>query len=446
MTAVTSSPRLGGGHLVSGHLAQLRDDAGSLLRRLPEAGDMVRIRVGWRTVYVVNSPELAHQVLVGDARSYVKGAQFEIAARYFGHGLATAPGGAAHLVQRRMLQPAFHRARLARYSVVMRDVVQAKASEWRPGDRVRVYEQMYDMAIEILGRTLFATGLGDHVIDEFRQCLPTLIKDVQHRITSLIPIPGAVPTSRNNRISSATKRLKAATTSVIAAYRASGTDQRDILSSLLAARDEQTQHRMTDKQIHDEIVTLIVGGTETTAATLSWAFHLLAANPHVEAELHAELDALVPSNVVRHEDLPQLPVLTSVIRETLRLHPTLLVITRKAAIGTRLAGFTIPSGAQVWINMHALHHDSTTYPEPDRFIPSRWDRNSAQSSRDATYLPFGAGNRKCIGDEFALIEAAIILGTLASTWKLRHSTQHAIRTTAGTTAIPMNLPMEICQR
>lgn len=444
-TAAMLPPTLRGTHVLTGHLPQLRREAPAFLRTLPEFGDVVRIRIGLEPVYVVNSPDLARQVLVGDARSYLKGAQFEIAARYFGHGLATAPGGASHLAQRRMLQPAFHRSRMAGYAEVMSELAGREARRWRHGDHVRVYERMYDLALDVLGRTLFSTSLGTYVIDDFRQCLPVLIKDVQHRVTTLMPLPGAIPTSRNRRTAAAMARLRAATAGIIADYRASGTDRGDILSSLLAARDEQTERGMTDQQIHDEIVTLVVGGTETTAATLSWAFHLLTTSPQVETELHAEVDAVALEGVVHYEHLPRMPVLASVVSETLRLYPTLLVITRKTGSSTRLGAYVIPGNAQVWINMHALHHDPRTFPEPDLFDPRRWDHNTS-GSRDGTYLPFGAGNRKCIGDDYALVEAALVLGTIASSWQLRHSTTRRIRTAAGTTVIPMNLPMEVRSR
>lgn len=443
--AATLPPLAHGAHALTGHLPQLRKEAPAFLRTLPALGDVVRIRVGLEPVYVVNTPELARQVLVGDARGYVKGAQFEIAARYFGHGLATAPGGASHLAQRRMLQPAFHRARMAGYAEVMSELAAREARRWRHGDRIRVYERMYDLALDVLGRTLFSTSLGTRVIGEFRQCLPVLIKDVQHRVTTLAPLPAAIPTPRNRRTAAAMARLRAATARVIADYRASGTDQGDILSSLLAARDEQTRRGMTDQQVHDEIVTLVVGGTETTAATLSWAFHLLSTDAEAEGELHAEVDAVVRGGVVRYADLPRMPVLASVVHETLRLYPTLLIITRKTAGRARLGAYEVPSGAQVWVNMHALHRDPRVFPEPDLFEPGRWARG-AQGFRDGTYLPFGAGNRKCIGDDFALVEAAVVLGTLAGRWRLRHGAARRIRTAAGTTVIPMNLPMDVRSR
>ncbi|MEV6576375.1 cytochrome P450 [Streptomyces sp. NPDC051577] len=439
--------RVPGAHPVLGHLPQLREQAREFLVGLAQYGKVAVIRVGLDPVVIVNDRDLAHEVLVGGAGNYVKGVQFEKAARFFGHGLATHPGGPGHLRQRRLLQPAFRHERLQEYSTSMLRIIEEENGSWRDGQRIRVYEQMYGLTLAVLGNTLFSTPLGEDAARELTRSMPVIISGTQRRILSFLPTMGWIPTTENIRFARARVRLRTACTEVIEEYRHDGVDRQDILSTLLFGSDGDTGHHFTDAEVYDQIMTLVVGATETTAVTLSWAFFLLANHPGVEARLHRELDQVLAGRLPRPGDLARLPFLTQVLTETLRLFPSLLVITRRSAASVDLAGMRLPAGTSVWVNSCAIHHDPSVYPEPQVFDPARWAPDRREAVPRNAYLPFGAGNRKCIGDNFAVLEASLALATLASSWQITPPARHGdVRYSAGTTTVPMNLPMTLTRR
>ncbi|KOV76926.1 cytochrome P450 [Nocardia sp. NRRL S-836] len=388
-----------------------------LLRRakftdaLREHGDVVRLDLGPLHAFFVTDPSLTHEVLVTQGAKFRKGALFDKFQPYLGTGLLLS-NGEFHLRQRRMVQPAFHRDRMAAYAATMTRAARSMADSWQPGE-VRVVENdMQELAVTIVGEALFSTELGQRAVAEVRRSIFTVIQQGMVRALSpsfveKLPLPG------NRAFDAAIARMKAVVLQVIESWRTDGADHGDVLSMLLLAQDDGTG--MTDQQTYDEVLTLLTAGIETTAIALAWALHEVGSNPEVERRLHAEVDAL--PGPATFADLPRLPYAAQIVRETLRRYPIWFVM-RRTLTEVRLGPVTLPAGAEVIISPHALHHDPRFFPDPDRFDPSRWTPEFTAGLPRGAFIPFGGGNRQCLGNTFAHTEIVLTLATVAARWRL----------------------------
>ncbi|ONI91046.1 cytochrome P450 [Actinosynnema sp. ALI-1.44] len=421
----------------------------SLLRRqfrftssLAGLGDVVKVYLGPLPTHVVTRADLVHQVLVTDGRKFDKGIMFDRFRPYFGNGIAMS-NGSFHDSQRRLVQPAFHVTRIARYTAVMSQVAQATAESWQPGQVIAFDDAMQEMAVTIVGQTLFATQLGGAAIAEAQRSLPVVIKYGMVRALS----PGFVarlPIPANRAFDDAISRLRRIVLDVIAEGRAQRADRGDVLSMLLTAEDADTGEGMTDQQVYDEVVTLLTGGIETTALALSWMFHQLARHPEVERRWHEEIDAL-DGRPVTHADLPQLVYTNHIAREILRMYPIWLLM-RRTNTDVRLGDLTIPPLTEVTISPHALHHDPRYFPDPDRFDPDRWNPAHAAPPPPGAYIPFGDGGRKCIGNHFALAEIAVAATAIGARWRMVPVPDKTVRVKVTGAAYPSQLPMTVVAR
>jgi cytochrome P450 len=266
--------------------------------------------------------------------------------------------------------------------------------------------------------------VGAAAVAEIHRSLPIIARGVIAR--ALTPkLLDSLPIPLNRRFDDAAARLRRVIDDVIARYRSQAVVADDLLSMLLAARDADTDDAMDDSQIRDEMLTLLVGGTETSATTLAWAFHELGCHPEVENRLRAEIDQTVGTRPVEVEDLPALEYLDQVLREVSRLH-SLPLLMRRAVEPVEVGGIRFPSGTEFALSQYALHRDPRIYPQPRLFDPDRWAPGDASPPRGA-FIPFGAGNRKCIGDAFAWTEMAIILATVLARWRLTPVSGHIVR-------------------
>jgi cytochrome P450 len=401
-------------------------------------GDVVKIYLGSLETYFVTSPELTYQVLVTDGPSFGKGIMFDKFRPYVGNGLAMS-GGAFHLRQRRLMQPAFHRQHLERYAETMVRAATGLSESWRPGEVRQVDEDMQALAVAIVGETLFSTGLGRPVTEEARRSIPTVLKQGMIRALSpsfveKLPLPG------NRQFDGATERMRAITMELIARRRADQNDHGDLLSMLMLARDEETGEGMTDQQVYDEVLTLLTAGIETSALALSWLLHEIARHPEVERRLHAEVDEVLAGRPVTFDDVPKLTYTRQIINEVLRMYPVWILM-RRATAGVDLGDVRISPGTEVTISPHAMHFDSRWYPDPGRFDPDRWSDDQAKDLPKGAFIPFGGGVRQCIGNSFAMTEIAIATAIIAARWKLVPVTGRPVRVKYTTAAYPNGLPM-----
>ncbi|MGW5847437.1 cytochrome P450 [Streptomyces sp. NPDC055254] len=437
-------PRAPGGMPLLGHAWKLGRQPLQFLRSLTEVGDLVRVDLGTMPLYVVTSAELVRDVTVTQARAFEKGRLYDRVRPLVGNGLATA-GGDVHRRHRRLIQPMFHQARIADYAQIMSDRAVALAESWTPGRRIAVEQVMGELAIDILAETMFSTDFGRPAVGAVRRDLPVILKNMLLRAASP-KLLDRLPIPPNRAFDAAAHSMRQVIDDVIAGTRRSGrTDQADLLSVLLAARDADTGEALTDEEVRDELVTILFAGTETTASTLSWALHEIAGHPEVEKQLVAEVDEIVGTRPVTMEDVPRLVGIRRVLDEVIRLHGVTLLM-RRTTEEVELGGFTIPAGKEVGFSLYALHRDPALYADPDRFDPDRWlPERRAHIPREA-FVPFGSGNRRCIGDAFAWTEATIVLATLLARWQLRPVPGHSPREAASAMAHPDHVPMEVVAR
>lgn len=396
-----------------------RDPLGFLTRAAREHGDITRIAFGPSDLYFFAHPAQIEEILVTRNREFpkenIERMRHTTDYMLFGLGLLTS-GGEFWLRQRRLAQPAFHRQRIAGYAEAMARHAQELIAPWRPGQTLDIHTAMMDVTLRIVTETLFGVTAADDaaVVGE---ALGVVMDVAADQLGQPVPIPTYVPTPANLRFRRAVRQLDAVIAKLIAERRASGEDRGDLLSMLMHARDDDGG-AMTDKQLRDEAITLFLAGHETTALALSWTFLLLGRHPEVDASLAAELREVLGGRAPSMADLPRLTYTSMVLRESMRLYPPAWTVsTRVAAQATVIGGFRVPAGAPVMVSQWVTQRDPRWFPEPERFSPERWADGLEGRLPRFAYFPFGGGPRLCIGQSFALMEAALILATIAGRYR-----------------------------
>ncbi|OLE47247.1 MAG: cytochrome P450 [Acidobacteria bacterium 13_1_20CM_3_58_11] len=397
-----------------------------------EYGDVAGLRVlNFKTVFI-NHPSLIEEVLVTNARKYSKGRVLRANRHVFGEGLLTSEGD-FWLRQRRLAQPAFHRARIASYAATMVDYTERMVEGWRGGEERDAHQEMMRLTLEIVAKTLFDADVeGD--AQEVGKSLELLL-EIGANFRRTIFVPHWLPTPTNLRVRREVKQIEKILYRIIAERRASGRDAGDLLSMLLSAQDEDGS-RMTDRQLRDETITLFLAGHETTASTLSWTWWLLARHPAVEAKLHAELDAVLGDRAPTLDDLPKLRYTGHLITESLRLYPAAWGMARLVVEDHEIAGYAVTKGMGVAMAQWVVHRDPRWYDAPEEFRPDRWEDDLLKRLPRFAYFPFGGGPRQCIGNAFALMEAALILATIARKFRFLLVANHPVVPLASITLRP----------
>jgi cytochrome P450 len=395
-------------------------------------GDVAGLQLlNFRTIYI-NHPDLIEDVLVNHARRYTKGRVLRANRRVFGEGLLTSEGD-FWLRQRRLAQPAFHRARIAAYAATMVEYTERLLQGWRHGEERDAHQEMMRLTLQIVGKTLFDADVERDAQDVGKSL--ELLLEIGADFRRAIFIPEWLPTPSNLRVRRAVRQIENILYRIIAERRASGRDSGDLLSMLLEAQDEDGS-RMTDKQLRDETITLFLAGHETTANTMAWTWWLLAQNPEVEARLHAELDAVLAGRAPSLEDLPKLAYAGHVITESMRLYPPAWGMARLAIEEHEIAGYPVKKGMGVAFAQWVVHRDPRWYDDPDAFRPDRWEGDLLKRIPRFAYFPFGGGPRQCIGNSFALMEATLILATVAQKFRLKLVPGHPVVPLASITLRP----------
>jgi cytochrome P450 len=405
----TSTPRVRGVPVLGSLLDFRADRFGTLLRIAREHGDAAWVRLGFFDRLVVSSPELAHELLVEKEDAFVKGQGLSIFARpLLGRGLLTSEGD-FHRKQRRLLAPAFVQKRIAAYAAVMAARGRASAERMLAAGQLDVDAEAMRVTLEIVGETLFSAELGAEA-SEIGAALTEAMERMMRQISSLIPIPPQIPTPSNLAGRRAVQRLDETIYRLVAERRANPCDRGDVLSMLLAARDEDGSS-MDDVQVRDEAMTIFLAGHETTATALAWTLYLLAKHPELRARAEAEVDATLGERPPRVEDLRLLPYTLAVFKESMRLYPPAYILGRLATRDVKLGATSVRKGQLVLVNVAGIHRRAATWPDPDRFEPERFLGDAERGLPKNAYMPFGAGPRVCIGNHFALMEGHILLAT-----------------------------------
>jgi cytochrome P450 len=400
-------------------LLRIRRDRLALLRELArDYGDVAGVRIGRQQIVMLTHPDDIRDVLVTHGRQFIKGRALERAKLLVGEGILTSEGE-IHLRQRRLLQPAFHRTRLAGYARQMSAWSARVRDAWQDGATLDVHAEMMRLTLNIVAATLFSAEV-DSETAEIAQALDDAFDAFDFGFGVLTPITDRLPTPRNRRFARARERLDAVIFRLIAERRALKDDRGDLLSMLLAATDSEGDGAgMTDVQVRDEAMTLFIAGHETTANLLTWTWLCLARHPEAEAALHAELDRVLPDDrLPTMDDLPALPYTRNVLAESMRLFPPAYIIGRRSTAPYRVRHYDLPARTIFIMPQLFVHRDPRWWPEPERFRPERWAEPDESRPKFA-YFPFGAGTRICIGEQFAWMEGTLALATLARRWRVR---------------------------
>lgn len=379
-------------------------------------GDVAHYNFGPLHVYQLTHPDLARDILVERPEQFQKPKLLKHAFRPFGgDGLVTSDG-ALWKQQRKLMQPAFHHRQLAGYA----DDMVALATRWMDsvadGDVREINADMATLTIHIVVKSLFGGNLPAE--GDIGRSMLALLEAANQRVSSPLRLPAWAPTPKNLREKRAVARLDAILQTLIRTRRASAEPRKDLLSVLLAAVDADTGARMSDRQLRDEMMTLFLAGHETTATALTWTWYLLALYPEVEAKLADELQRVLAGRAPTVDDLPKLPYTEMVIRESIRLYPPAPGVAREPVEDVTIAGYEVPKGALLSINSFVMQRDPRFFPDPDRFDPNRFAAGWEERIPRYAYLPFGSGPRVCIGNGFAMMEARLILATVAQRCKL----------------------------
>ena len=410
--------------LLLGHLAEMRrDPLGLILRAHREQGDVVWLRVGPYRLLMCYHPDAVQHVLVTKVHDYSKHTRgYEVLRLLLGDGLVTSEG-ALWRRQRRIAQPAFAPRSIGRFAETMVTCAAELAATWRDkaarGETTDVAVDMMALTLRIACLTLFShdptaetAGVGEAVTK--------LLHHFNRLTLEPWPWPGKLPTPANRDFWRTVRVLDGLVTRLIAERRLAAEPGEDLLGMLLAARDPETGEAMDDKQLRDEILTMLLAGHETTANALNWTFHLLAQNPAEAARLDAELAGALPDGrLPTRADAANLPHLTRCIQESLRLLPPVWILGRRAEVADVICGVPVPKGTWVYLCQYVTHRHADFWPEPERFVPDRFLSKREGAARHA-WFPFATGQRACIGEHFAMLEAQLLLATLWPAARLQH--------------------------
>ncbi|MSP78036.1 MAG: cytochrome P450 [Dehalococcoidia bacterium] len=406
-------------------LAFRRDPLRMLIRIAHDYGDIAHFRLGPQHIYLVSHPDHIRDVLVTHHQAFRKSRALELAKRVVGEGLLTSEGE-FHLRQRRLVQPAFHRQRIAGYANIMTDYAAQAAARWPDGGVVDIHQEMQRLALGIVGKTLFDANVEDES-PEISEALTITMNLFDKLTTPFSDVLDKLPLPGNRRMDTAIKRLNETIYRIIRERRVSGEDRGDLLSMLLHTQDiEGDGGSMTDLQIRDEAMTLFLAGHETTANALTWAWYLLSQHPEVEAKLLEEITTVLHGNPATFEDYPRLHYTEMVFSEAMRLYPPAWALGRKALAEVPLGDYVVPVNGVILMSQYITHRDPRFFPDPDRFDPLRWTLEAKAARPRFSYFPFGGGPRVCIGEPFAWMEGVILMATITQRWQMRLAPGHHV--------------------
>jgi cytochrome P450 len=432
--AVPAGPR---GTPLIGHLfAFRRDPLGFLMKTARDhPGEVVRFRQGPRQVFLVKHPDLVKDVLVTRQHDFSKSRALQWAKLFLGEGLLTSEGE-FHTRQRRLAQPAFHRQRIGGYGADMvRRAVEAR-ERWTEGAVLDLDVEMMRLTLAVVSSSLFGKDVGASAA-EIREDLATIISLFPRFSLPFFGLIQKLPLPSNARFDRAVARLDRLVHRLIAERRAGGGDAGDLLSMLLLAQDEEGDGGgMSDRQLRDEVVTLLLAGHETTSNALTWTWYLLSQNDDAEARWRGELRSVLGGRPPSFEDLPALKYTEMVLAESMRLFPPAWGIGRRALRDVELGGFHIPAGSILALTPYVMHRDERFWPDPLRFDPERFTVEARAGRPKFAYFPFGGGARSCIGESFAWMEGILLLATIGQRWRLRLAPGHPVEPQALITLRP----------
>jgi len=406
---------------VIGLFLEIRSDPlGFALRMANQHGDIASFRLGGNTVFMANHPEFFHHVLVENYRNYHKSDFYKAVRPIFGNGLVTSEDDTWKR-QRQLAQPAFHRKQIANIASGMVDEIDLMLDGWeqasRDGAPVDVAAQTMELALGNIARAMFGTDVRDE-FETINDAIAIILRRGEKEIWSPLALPYWAPTPTNLRARRAVKRLNKIVYRVIDERRRGESTGEDLLSMLLSARYEDSGDGMTDAELRDQVLTILVAGHETVGTAASIILHLISKHPEVERRLVREIDEVLGGRRPGFDDLRHLEYTSMVVQEALRLYPSAWTISRKALKDDKLGEHEIPAGSTVMLSPYVLHRNPKIWPNPEAFVPERFSADEVARRDKTTFVPFGGGPRMCIGANFALSELQLLIARTYQRYRL----------------------------
>jgi cytochrome P450 len=417
------------GYPLLGVLPQLRSDPiRAFLDAADRYGDLVYLKAGPYHGYLLSDPADIKHVLQDNARNYHKSPLYERLREAVGDGLLTSEDP-LWLRQRRLAQPAFHRERLAAMADTMVACIDQSLERWdgaaSRGETLDLVAEMMSLTQSIIVRTMFSTDLGA-AAEVVNRTWPVINQRIGEtfwatKLETKLPLPA------NRRFRRALRELESVVYRIIEERRQAGRDEPDLLSMFLSARDEETGEAMTNRQLRDEVMTMLLAGHETTSLALSWTYYLLSQHPDVEQRVAAEVDRVIGDRRPTFPDVERLTYTRRVLDESLRLYPPAWGFSRVALGDDEIGGYPVRKGALVFVIPFVIHRRPKLWPEPDRFEPERFAPDREAARPRFAYIPFGGGPRGCIGNQFAIVEAQLIVAAVAQRYRIDLMPDQTIR-------------------
>jgi cytochrome P450 len=411
------------------NLLKFRNNPLQFLTEIRELGDIVRVgHRANRKIFVLNHPDLIKEVLVNKTSSFRKGKGLQIASKFLGQGLLTSEGE-IHKRQRRLMQPQFHSKQISSFADLMVQHTERMIDTWVNLEDRHIQRDMTELALEIINKTMFGHTLTEDV-EKIGKIIEAGSRRNVQQAKNVMSLPKFLTKKEDERLQESRAYLDRIMYSMIESRRKNLDEEhqehQDLLSLLLAAKDEDGS-KMTDKEIRDQLITIYIAGHETTANTLSWTWFLLAQNKEVEKKFWAELDEILGGNPPSFHDVPKLKYTNQIIQESMRLYPAAWVIGREAIESLEIGGMVVSKGDTILMSQYAMHRNPQYFTNPDQFYPERFDHDFLKKIPAYAYFPFGGGPRVCIGNNFALMEAAIILAVTGQRFKLQLPESYSVK-------------------
>lgn len=411
------------GYPLIGSLPKVRKDPLQfLVHAARQYGDVVCLGgVGSQKFFLVNNPYDIEYVFKTNHRNFTKGANFQLLKTLAGEGLFLSEG-AFWRSQRKLMLPAFHIPRLAALAPVITSATESMLGRWHELAEKRqafdVEREMMHLSLDVSVKVLFGTEVKEHG-EVIRRSVATAFEYLHNRVWALASLPQWMPTPSNLRYQRAIAAFDAVIYEIIEERRRTGSEgNNDVLSMLLSMRDEETGEGMPDRQIRDEVVTMLVAGHESTAITMAWTLYLLSKHPAAERQVQEELDGALGGRAPGFADMPNLPYLARVMKESLRLYPPFWMFTRTPIEDDEIGGHTIPSGAILMFSPYVSHRNPDYWPNPEAFDPDRFTPERSAGRPQLAYYPFGGGTRMCIGMRMAEYQISLMLATILQKYSL----------------------------
>ena len=413
-----------------------QDPTGFSLRCAQEFGEISLLPFGPLNVYLLSNPKHVSEVLSSQSHRFVKGVSIQSLKSSLGEGLLTSEGDFWKR-QRRLTQPAFHRERIFEYGSIMTDAVKTMICRWRNGEVRDIHSDMMHLTLLIVAEALFSADIAAGKTAVIESALEAILVHFSNQLNTFFLLPEWMPTPDNIQFWQKLQQMDEVIYDIIQQRRKSTAVTSDLLTMLLQSEDEDGA-QMSDREIRDEVVTLMMAGHETTALALTWTWMLLAQHPEVEEKLHEEIQVVLQGRSPTADDVTHLKYATWIIKESMRLYPPAWGTSRQVIEMVQLGDYTLEPGDTVFLNQWVMHRDPRFFERPEQFNPERWDDGFEQRLPRGVYFPFGDGPRSCIGKGFAMMEAVLILVAIAQEFRLTLEPQHLIELQPSVTLRPKN--------